>query len=181
MSDKKLWLIFAFVLSFVFVMSPAYARKSKIKGDPEVVWLSPLGSGDIKNNAYNRCRLIKTLKPGKDEASTATKNAYDVLSTYASNLYAQSIKIASYIEAEKEKSDSSDPDLSDEKALLDEEVTKRLGDIARRMNIINAFESSTMLLESLDAMVELPPSAYNEFRVFKNGKLEYSSDCEDLK
>ena len=181
MLNNKFVLIFAFLLSVGVVISPAYAKKSKIKGDPELVWLSPLGSGDIENNAYNRCRLIKSLKPGKDAASTATKNTYDILSTYAANLYAQSIKVAGYIEAEKEKDSSSDPDLSDEKALLDEEVTKRLGDIARRMNIIISFEASTMLLESLNEMVDLSPSAYSEFRVLKNGKLDYSSDCEDLK
>lgn len=178
---NKLISVFAFILSTVVIISPAYAKKSKIQGDPELVWLSPLGSGDIENNAYNRCRLIRALKPGEDKAAETTKNTYDILSTYASNLYAQSIKVGGYIEAEKEKDSSEDPDVSDEKALLDEEVIKRLGDIARRMNIINSFEASTMLLKSLDTMVKLPPTAYSEFRVLKGGKLEYSSDCEDLK
>lgn len=181
MLSNKFITIFAFILSVVIIVSPAYAKKSKIKGDPELVWLSPLGSADIKNNAYNRCLLIKKLKPGKEEASETTQNTFDILSTYAANLYAQSIKIAGYIEAEKEKDSSSDPDLSDEKALLDEEVTKRLGDIARRINIINAFEAGVLLLESLDAMVQLSPETYKEFRVLKNGAFEYSSDCEDLK
>lgn len=182
MHYNKLVSIFAFILSVVMIISPAYAKKSKIKGDPEVVWLSPLGSGNIKNDAYNRCRLIRAMKPGEGKTSETAKNTYDILSTYATNLYAQSIKLGSYIEAEKEEdSSSSEPDLSNEKALLDEEVIKRLGDIARRMNIINSFEASTMLLKSLDTIVQLPPSAYSEFRVLKNGKLDYSSDCEDLK
>ena len=181
MHCNKLVPIFAFILSVVMIASPVYAKKSKIKGDPEVIWLSPLGSGDIKNDAYNRCRLIRVMKPGEGKASETTKNTYDVLSTYATNLYAQSIKLGSYIEAEKEKDSSSEPDLSDEKALLDEEVIKRLGDIARRMNIINSFEANIMLLKSLDTIVQLPPSAYNEFRVLKDGKFDYSTDCEDLK
>lgn len=181
MPKSKFLLIFAFLLSFIIIVSPVYARRSKIKGDPELVWLSPLGSGNIENNAYNRCRLIRTLKPGKEEVSATTRNTFDILSTYASNLYAQAIKIGGYIEAEKEKDSSTAPDLSDEKALLDEEVTRRLGDIARRINIINSFEAGTMLLESLNTMIKLSPDAYSEFRVLKSGTFEYSDDCEDLK
>ncbi len=181
MLNNKKYIIFAFLLSVGAIISPAYAKKSPIKGDPELVWLSPMGDDNIENNAYNRCRLIKLLKPGSDQATATTQNTYDIISSYAANLYAQSIKISDYIEEEKQKDNSPDPDVSDEKALLDEEVTKRLGDIARRMNIINSFEASTMLLESLEAMVELSPDAYEIFRVLKNGKIEYSSNCEDLK
>lgn len=181
MLNKKKFILYALFLSFCVSVSPAYAKKSKIKGDPELVWLSPLGNADIENNAYNRCRLIKLLKPGVGYATATTENTYDILSSYAADLYAQSIKISGYIEDEKRKSDSSEPDLSNEKALLDEEVTKRLGDISRRMNIINSFEASTMLLESLDAMTELPPNAYSLFSVLKDGKIELSGDCEDLK
>ena len=181
MLNSKKYIIFAFLFSVCIFISPASAKKSNIKGDPELIWLSPLGSADIENNAYNRCRLIRLIKPGADQTTAANQNTYDILTTYSTNLYAQSIKVAGYIEAEKEKSDTSEPDLTDEKALLDEEVTKRLGDIARRMNIINSFEASTMLLESLSTMIELPPTAYESFRVLKGGKLEYSSNCEDLK
>ena len=192
MLNSNKYIIFAFLLSACIVVSPAYAKKSKIKGDPELVWLLPfksgdnknnadIGSGAIENNAYTRCRLIKLLKPGPEETTATNQYTYDILTNYATNLYAQSIKLSDYIEAEKENSDTSEPDLSDEKALLDEEVTKRLGDIARRMNIIISFEAGTMLLESLNSMVELLPTAYDSFRVYKGGKIEYSSDCEDLK
>lgn len=181
MLNKKKHIIFAFILSVGVIISPAYAKKSPIKGDPEIVWTSPLGDSNIENNAYNRCRLIKLMKPGLGQTTAISQNTYDIISTYATNLYAQSIKISDYIEEEKQKDNSSEPDLSNEKALLDEEVRKRLGDISRRMNIINSFEASTVLLESLNAMVELPPNAYDVFRVLKNGSLEYSSDCEDLK
>lgn len=180
MSNKRLCLVLACLFSFIVVL-PVCAGQPKIKGDPEIVWLSPLGSSDIENNQYNRCLLIRKIKPGKGETSTANKNTHDILSSYAANLYAQSIKIGGYIEEEKEKTDSSEPDLSDEKALLDEEITKRLGNIAHRINIINSFEAGTMILESLNAMIQLSPEAYSEFRVLKNGKVEYSSDCEDLK
>ena len=180
MSGNRVIMILTFILA-VFVFSfPAYAKKSKIKGDPDLIWLSPLGSGDIENNAYNRCRFIKTIKPGRGHALETSQNTHDILSTYAANLYAQSVKLAGYIEAEKEKSNDKDPDLSDEKALLDEEVTKRLGDIARRMNIINSFEAGTVMLESLAIINKLPERSYEEFRVIKGGDLIYSNDCEDL-
>jgi hypothetical protein len=174
-------MVFTFLLAVFVFITPSYAKKSKIKGDPELLWLSPLGSSDIENNEYNRCLFIKKIKPGYGHALEANQNTLDILSTYAANLYAQSIKLAGYIEAEKEKSGESDPDLSDEKALLDEEVTKRLADIARRMNIINSFEAGTMLLESLSTLNKLPTTTYEEFRVIKGGLVTYSSDCNDLK
>lgn len=181
MSDNKIILITIFLLAVFVFVTPSYAKKSKIKGDPELLWLSPLGDSDIKNNDFNRCRLIKKIKPGPGHALEESNNTHDILSTYISNLYAQSIKISGYIEAEKEKTDNSEPDLSDEKTLLDEEVTKRLGEISRRMNIINSFEAGTMLLESLNKLNELYPNAYETFKIIKNDSLELSDDCNDYK
>ena len=181
MHNNKLISVFAFILFALMFASPVYAAPSEIKGDPELVWQSPLGEGNIENNAYNRCRLIKKLKPGKGSAIEGAKNSYEILSEYAANLYAQSIKLASHIEEEKENTDSSEPDLTNEKALLDNEVTERLGDIASRINIINSFEAATMLLKSLNEIDRLPAEMYDEFRVLKNGAYEYSDDCEDLK
>lgn len=161
---------------------PVEAAKSKIKGDPELIWLSPLGSSNIENNAYNRCRLIRTIKPGVGEASKAQKNNYDILSNYVSNLYAQSIKISAYISSESEKSENaSTADLSNEKAVIEQEITRRLSDISRRMNIINSFEAGTMMLSALWNMNRLPPTTYSEFRALKDGKYDYVTECEVLK
>ena len=49
------------------------------------------------------------------------------------------------------------------------------------MNIINSFEASAMIMDSLGAIVRLVPTAYENFRVFKDGNTEYSDNCEDLK
>ena len=152
MLNRKRHIIFAFLLSVGVIISPAYAKKSKVNGDPKDVWLSPLGTDNIENNAYNRCTFIKTLKPGLGQATTTTQNTYDTFSTYAANLYAQSIKISDYLDEEKSQEESNS-DLSNEKALLDEEILARLGDISRRINIINYFESWTMLLESLEGII----------------------------
>ena len=179
MSDNKFVLFFAILLSFVIISMPSYAKK--IKGDPDLIWLSPLGDSDIENNAYNRCRLIKKIKPGNEKASETTKNNFDILSSYASNLYAQSLKMAGYIESEQGESSSSEADLSSKTGITDVEVTQRIGYIAHRMNIINSLEAGIMLLESLSIMADQAPTTYSDFRVLKNGTFEYSSDCNDLK
>lgn len=160
----------------------AEAAKSKIKGDPELLWLSPLGDEDIENTPYNRCRIIKKIKPGVNNVSETTQNNYDIFTNYASNLYAQSIKIISYIAEEKEDdSTDSSTDLSNEIALIEDSITKTTLDISRRLNIITSFEAGISILNSLETLQNLPPGVYADFRALQNGKYEYVSDCEALK
>lgn len=176
---KYLTLVMLAICSFSF---SAEAAKSKLKGDPELLWLSPLGDSNIENNAYNRCRLIKKIKPGVGNASESQKNNYDIMSNYVSNLYAQSIKISSYIASEKEKESAESPaDLSNEKALIEKEITRRMADISRRMNIINSFEAGIVVLDSLWEMSRLSPTTYEEFRALKDGRYDYVTDCDVLK
>ena len=156
------------------------AAEIKVQGDPELIWLTPLGKQDIENTAYNRCSFIRVMKPGSAKTSKTTKNTYDVLSNYISNLYAQSIKISAYIDAE-EKEDKPDVDLTDEKILLDELVTRRLGNIARRMNIINSFEAGIAVLSNLLIINSMPNNTYETFRALSDGKYEYVSDCKVIK
>ena len=177
--------ILAPVLAVVCIFcSPAYAAKSVVKGDPELLWETPLGKGDIENNAYNRCLLIKMIKPGIGQTSRREKNIYDVLSTYVSDLYAQSVKISAYIAAEDEDADdsnSSTTDVDNEKAIIEQEITRRLADISRRMNIINSFEAGIVVLDSLQELREMAPGTYSEFRALQDGRYQYVSDCEVLK
>ena len=177
--------ILAPVLAVVCIFcSPAYAAKSVVKGDPELLWETPLGKGDIENNAYNRCLLIKMIKPGIGQTSRREKNVYDVLSTYVSDLYAQSVKISAYIAAEDEDADdsnSSTTDVDNEKAIIEQEITRRLADISRRMNIINSFEAGIVVLDSLQELREMAPGTYSEFRALQDGRYQYVSDCEVLK
>lgn len=177
--------ILAPVLAVVCIFcSPAYAAKSVVKGDPELLWETPLGKGDIENNAYNRCLLIKMIKPGIGQTSRREKNIYDVLSTYVSDLYAQSVKISAYIAAEDEDADdssSSTTDVDNEKAIIEQEITRRLADISRRMNIINSFEAGIVVLDSLQGLREMAPGTYSEFRALQDGRYQYVSDCEALK
>lgn len=177
--------ILAPVLAVVCIFcSPAYAAKSVVKGDPELLWETPLGKGDIENNAYNRCLLIKMIKPGIGQTSRREKNIYDVLSTYVSDLYAQSVKISAYIAAEDEDTDdssSSTTDVDNEKAIIEQEITRRLADISRRMNIINSFEAGIVVLDSLQGLREMAPGTYSEFRALQDGRYQYVSDCEVLK
>ena len=120
------------------------------------------------------------MKPGSTKISKTTKTTYQVLSKYISDLYAQSIKISAYIDAE-EKEDKPDVDLTDEKILIDELITRRLGNIARRINIINSFESGIAVLSNLLIINGLPNNTYESFRALNNGKYEYVSDCKVLK
>ena len=174
-----------FALSFIAVLlSQSYANAAKlaIKGDPEVAWLSPLGNEDIENNAYNRCMFIQTLKPGEGNASVSANNAYDTLSNYATNLYAQSLKISAHIENEKKASANiTPPDLSNAKAITESEITSRLVGISRRLNIINSFEASSEMLSNVKSIIRLPSSTYQSFRAMVDGKYTYTSDCEALK
>lgn len=154
---------------------------AKVKGDPELLWLSPLGDEDIENNAYNRCRIIKMLKPGIGQTSTATKNSYDIFTNYISNLYAQAIKISAYIDQEDEGDDSMTADISNEIAIIEEGIIQTTADISRRINIINSFEAGISILDSLEALDDLSPGIYSEFRAMEDGHYEYVSDCEVLK
>ena len=180
----KLNKYFALVLLIaIFFSFSVEAAKSQIKGDPELLWLSPLGDEDIENTPYNRCRIIRKIKPGMNNVSETTQNNYDIFSNYVSNLYAQSVKITSYIAEEKDEktTDSATSDLSNEIALIEEGITKTTLDISRRMNIIVSFEAGIAILNSLEALQSLEPGAYEDFRALQNGKYEYVSDCEVLK
>ena len=179
---KSSLFLILFVMAGLVPVNLSYAAKSPIKGDPELVWLSPLGDDDIQNTPYNRCRLIKTLKPGVGKASTTTDNTYNILANYATNLYAQAIKISAYIEDEKNaKTNSKQPDLSNEVSLIENEITGRLVGISRRINIINSFEAGTEMLNNLQAITSMPPITYQTFRALVDGKYVYDSDCEALK
>ena len=164
------------VLSFSNI---AEAGGSKVKGDPSELFASPLGKSDIENNAYNRCLLIKKLRPGTDKASQATRNEAEILGTYATKLYAQSIKISAYISAEDELAkDIKSPDISSEEAIIKHEIIARLADIARRINIVNSFDATTSMMNALQLMRNTQSSAYNKFR---NRSFEYVTECEELK
>ncbi len=155
------------------------AKKSKVEGDPSEVFSSPLGKSDIENNAYNRCLLIKKLKPGSDKAGQATRDSATILGSYATKLYAQSIKISAYIFAEDETAkEITNPDVSGEEAIIKHEITARLADIARRINIINSFDAATSMMNALQSINNAQSSAYDKFR---NKKFEYITDCEELK
>jgi hypothetical protein len=163
----------------VFSNSAEAARKSKVHGDPSELFNSPLGKSDIKNNAYNRCLLIKTLKPGADKSSQATRNNAELLGAYATKLYAQSVKISAYIFTEDEVAkELTEPDVNGETAIIKYEITARLADIARRINIINSFDAATSMMRALETISKAPSSAYDKFR---DKNFEYVTECKKLK
>lgn len=180
---KKVTYFVVMMLSVLCINRQGWAFESQIKGDPELIWLNPLGKEDIKNNAYNRCLLIRTIKPGFGDASTSQKNYYETMAQYATNLYAQSIKIGAYLDAEKEASKGvASMDLTNEQDILENEILGRLSEISRRINIINAFEASRQMITVLQEVKRnFKDDAYGEFRIFKDGQYKTSTDCEDFK
>lgn len=177
---SKLYELMLLLLALlVFTNSAEAARKSKVLGDPSELFNSPLGKSDIENNAHNRCLLIKTLKPGADKSSQATRNNAELLGSYATKLYAQSVKISAYIFTEDDSAkELTEPDVSGEEAIIKYEITARLADIARRINIINSFDAATSMMRSLETISKAPTAAYDRFR---DKNFEYVTDCEELK
>ena len=169
MKNKKLFFIIISCVA-VFFCGEAFAVKSVIKGDPELLWRTPLGKEDIENNEYNRCLLIKKVKPGVLKASETNRNVYELLSEYTANLYTQSIKTAAYIEEESQKEkDKDEGDLSNEQTIIKTKITRKLSEIARRVNIINSLDAGTSMLTSLIEMTKQNRTVFDEV------------DCEDLK
>ncbi|MCQ2740581.1 MAG: hypothetical protein MJ210_00460 [Alphaproteobacteria bacterium] len=161
-------LFFTVVLLAMGFLSEALA-KSVVKGDPELLWRSPLGKEDISNTAKNRCLLIKKIAPGATKATETTENIYELLSEYTSNLYAQSIMITAYLEEETEDEKKlSLPKANDEISIIKKKITRRLEDIARRLNIINSLDAGTSVVSSLFYMVGQSNNVYNDI------------DCDEL-
>ncbi len=173
--------IMVIMTAMLISSSVASYAKSQVKGDPELLWLSPLGDSDIEDNSYYRCRLARLINPGSGQSTTATQNKYDVMSNYVSNLYAQSIKISAYIEKEEKKASSSSTGTDNEIAILEKEIVQRMADISRRLNIINSFEAGIVMLDALDELDSLPAGTYSSFRALSDGRYEYVTDCEVLK
>ena len=180
MLNRAMNILLLMVFLIMIPVLPIYA-KSQVKGDPELMWLSPFGDDDIEDNGYNRCRIVRLVKPGSGKSTTTTQNRYDILSNYISNLYAQSIKISAHIEEEKKKDDSSSTSTDNEIAIIEKEIVQRMADISRRLNIINAFEAGILMLDALNEIDTLPSDTYSSFRALNGSSYEYVSDCEVLK
>ncbi len=171
-------LLIMLLFSLCLFNTPANAARSRVKGDPDLLWLTPLGKSDIKNNAYNRCLLIRAVKPGSGKGGEAQRNAFDILSTYSSNLYAQAVK--TWVNVEEEKA-ANNKKADDEKALI-EKATRTLSDISRRLNIINSLEAGGVMVDSLMEIRSMGSTVYETFPAIVNGKYDSSAtDCEVLK
>ena len=154
-----------FMLVFLLGVSyfSAVAAKSVVKGDPEILWRTPLGKSEIDNTAKNRCLLIKKVKPGSEDATETNENVYELLSEYATNLYVQSIMLTAYIKEESEAEKKIKlPEASNEISIIKNKISRRLEDIARRINIINSLDAGTNMLTSLTEMVAQDRTVYNK-------------------
>lgn len=155
----------------------ADAAMSGVKGDPTLRWEVIGDNEDIKNNAYERCRLIRAVHPGQGKVSESRRNFYDIMSKYIANLYTQSLMVSAYIAAEDEGDKGNDK--TSQLEVIKQEQNKRLGNIARRLNIITSLEAGTAILDLLSDLETLPGNTYQSFKTHKNN--EYGTECEELK
>lgn len=162
------------------IVSAGEASSSPISGDPSIRWDMIGDNKEVKNNEYERCRLIRAILPGEEKSAETTRNRYDILSKYVSYLYTQSVMISVNIAAEEQAKKKSGADKSNQIELLKQEVNAHLGNITRRINIINSLEAGITMLELLNKMRNLPNSTYNSFKLH-NSAGDDGYDCEDLK
>lgn len=141
-------LIKAIIMSLIAsVLFNGYAFCApEVKGQPEILWTTPMPEKNIDNTAKNRCRIIKTLKPGEDKKTTTKENTNQLIGRYSTDLYFQATKTLFEIDKEKVQEGKQ---LDDEKKILEQEVLERMANIADRLNIIVSLESRIAALNSL--------------------------------
>ena len=165
------------VLLSAGLLNTAVAAMSGIKGDPQTPWAVIGNNKKIENNEYQRCKVIRAMLPGVGKIGESRRNIYDTMSQYIANLYVQSIMIPAYIAAEEEGDKGNDK--TNQVEVIKQEQNKHLGNIARRLNIINSLEAGTAMIELLTELSSLPSTTYQSFKTHKNGG--YGTECEELK
>lgn len=182
MNKKYKNFIFAVVLLLLCGISGSARAgensSSPISGDPSIRWDIIGNNEKVKNNAYERCMLIRSILPGQGKSAETVRNNYDIMSKYVSYLYTQSVMISVNIAAEEQAKKKSGADKSNQVELLKQEINGHLGNITRRINIINSLEAGVTMLELLNKMRDLPSNTYSSFKL-PDGDVGY--DCEVLK
>ena len=115
----------------------------------------------MENTSDNRCHIIKVLKPGESNVAEAQRNANQLLTRYASELYFQSAK--TLFELDEEKPDKAKT-VTNEKDIMDEEILARMANIADRLNIIVSLESRAAILDSVNQIIKLNSSVYSGYK-----------------
>lgn len=152
------WLLLS-IFAGLLSCSQAFAAQ-EVKGQPESKWSSPIGE-DLENTSDNRCHIIKVLKPGESNVAEAQRNANQLLTRYASELYFQSAK--TLFELDEEKPDKAKT-VTNEKDIMDEEILARMANIADRLNIIVSLESRAAILDSVNQIIKLNSSVYSGYK-----------------
>lgn len=146
------------IINILFCI-PAFCAP-EVKGQPEVLWLTPMADNNIDNTAKNRCRIIKILKPGEDKPVETRANTNQLIGRYSTDLYFQATKTLFEIDKEKVKEGKQ---LNDEKRILEQEVLERMANIADRLNIIVSLEARTSALNSLYEISKLENGVYSSY------------------
>ena len=160
---KKNLLFLLLLLSFAFVSS---AFAGSIKGQPEELWLTPMGDSNVENTPQNRCRMLKIIKPGEQEVLQTAHNTASILTNYASRLYFEAVKTSFAIDDEDDafiKSDSASQKSTSEKTILNREIIGKMSNIANRLNIVVSLEARSSALENVLRLTRLEADNHSEW------------------
>lgn len=137
---------------------------SAVSGQPMYVWKAPWGDNEegvnIENDSTNRCRLIKTLKPGETSVMQTRHNTEALLSRYATDLYIEAIKTEFEIDREKPVAPVKH---AAEHTLLKREVLARLANIAARLNVIVSLEARTAALDNIAKLSKVGAYVFKDY------------------
>ncbi len=137
---------------------------SAVSGQPMYVWKAPWGDNEeganIENNSTNRCRLIKTLKPGETLVMQTRHNTEALLSRYATDLYVEAIKTEFDIDRENAIAPVKH---AAEHTLIKREVLARLANIATRLNVIVSLEARTAAMDNIAKLSKVGSYVFNEY------------------
>ncbi len=154
---------------------------SAVSGQPVYVWKTPLGDDkdgvNVDNNKLNRCKIIKTLKPGELEVMKARHNTEALLSRYATDLYVESVETEFDLDREKPVAGVAH---SAEQTMVKREILARLANIATRLNVIVSLEARTAAMDNINKLSKVGAFVFGDYEYnVKDGTCEMSSETDN--
>lgn len=111
------------------------------------------------DSSQNRCRLIKTIKPGADKVEEMQRVASILQGYYSSELYVQAMQTLYELDEEKApKRDAS----SSQKAVLDG-IKDSLVEIQSRLSIIASLEARIAVVDNITKLINLDNGVFGDY------------------
>lgn len=116
-------------------------------------------ASSVDDTHFNRCRLIKLIKPGADKVEEMQRVATILQSYYSSELYTQAMQILYELDKEDPHPFSNQ---SSKKAILDKNIKDVLLDTTQRLAIVASLEARTAVVENISKIIALGPEIYQD-------------------